>query len=75
MSYISPGRPSELPDDTIKKIEILRKHNVPATAIAKKFQLSRQRVYYYFKKWPSPTVMSIDEILRSQSLEQESMNG
>ena len=77
MSAISPGRPSELPDDTITKLQILYKHNVPATVAANQFQLSRQRVYYYFKKFYQDNVArlpkpSIHDILQ---LEGESLNG
>ena len=71
MSYVSPGRPSGLPDATIQQIELLYKHHIPAVQIANKFQLSRQRVYYYFKKWalegvarlPKP---SIDDLLAGE---------
>ena len=74
MSYVYPGRPSELPDTTIQQIELLYRHHVPAVQIASKFQLSRQRVYYYFKKWalegvsrlPKP---SIDDILFAKSID------
>jgi hypothetical protein len=81
MSCIAPGRPSELPDDTLAKIELLYKHNVPATVIANKFQLSRQRVYYYFKKFylmsvPRLPSLSVDDILSAQHVtQQESLNG
>jgi hypothetical protein len=50
MSYTHPGRPTELDDETLKKIEVLYCYNVPATRTARYLKLSRQRVYYYYKK-------------------------
>ena len=61
------GRPSSLSDSTIAEIELLYQHNIPAVDVARKYGLSRQQVYYYYKifelkgveRQPQPTIEDV----------------
>lgn len=61
------GRPSSLSKNTIAEIELLYQHNIPAVDVARKYNVSRQLVYYYYKtcelkgleRQPLPTIEEV----------------
>lgn len=73
------GRPSSLSKTTLAEIELLYQHNIPAVAVARKYSLSRQQVYYYYKTFelrgveclPVPTIESVLKASKQQECDQQ----
>ena len=64
---IGTGRPIELTSEEIRIVETGYVHNIPAPEVARHIGVSRQRIYYYYKKFkaehvsrdPKPTLTTL----------------
>jgi len=45
------GRPTELTDDQLYVVKIGYTNNIPAPEVARYLNVSRQRIYYYYKRF------------------------
>ncbi len=64
------GRPTELPTPTLKGLEVLYRHNIRPVEAARQFNLSRQLVYYYYKRFKQDGVVTLPTISIPDLLQQ-----